>query len=193
MQSFMEWNQTLMQFLYTQTVANDITQKIVIFIGQKLDWYVIGVAVLFVVLHTHKIISGTVFDAFRDRVYEAFVLAFTVGSAWFMTLLLKYNIETPRPFLAGTIVPLFTHGGLESFPSGHAAFFMALGVAVFLRHKIAGCLFIFLAILIGICRVSAGVHFPFDVLGGWILGAILAVFCEWLYKRVQSHGKGTYK
>ena len=57
-----------------------------------------------------------------------------------------------------------------SFPSGHASFFMALACAIFISHKKAGYLFMFFALLIGIARIIAGVHFPVDILGGFILG-----------------------
>jgi undecaprenyl-diphosphatase len=65
-----------------------------------------------------------------------------------------------------------------SFPSGHATFFMALAVSIFLSHKKAGYLFMFFALLIGIARIIAGVHFPVDILGGFVIGALVAFFVK---------------
>ena len=75
------------------------------------------------------------------------------------------------------IVPLFSESGY-AFPSGHATFFMALAFALFFNHKKAGYVFILFALLIGIARIIAGVHFPVDILGGFILGFFIAFFVK---------------
>ena len=65
------------------------------------------------------------------------------------------------------------------FPSGHAELAVALLGLIALRYRrpaltIALAL---LAALIGVSRLVLGVHFPLDVLGGWLLGlAVLALF-----------------
>lgn len=61
----------------------------------------------------------------------------------------------------------------KSFPSNHAANTAALAatIAFFLGFK-AGLPFIFLAFLIGYSRIYCGVHFPADVLAGWLFGAL---------------------
>jgi len=72
-----------------------------------------------------------------------------------------------------------------SFPSGHAAgaFACAAFVTVIClaerRHEpwrwtLAACLFA-LAIGVAVSRVSLGVHFPSDVAGGAVIGALLGV------------------
>jgi undecaprenyl-diphosphatase len=73
-----------------------------------------------------------------------------------------------------------------SFPSGHATFFMALGFGIFFSHKKAGYVFIFFALLIGIARIIAGVHFPVDILSGFILGAIIAYLVRVIYNKIYK-------
>ncbi len=41
----------------------------------------------------------------------------------------------------------------------------------------------FFALLIGIARVMAGVHFSIDILGGFILGALIALIVQYLYPK----------
>ena len=73
----------------------------------------------------------------------------------------------------------FYKGGKYSFFSGHASNHMGLAVlfGAFLCGGVAGCRWMWgllvWAILIGYSRVHLGVHFPGDVLCGWIVGAII--------------------
>lgn len=69
-----------------------------------------------------------------------------------------------------------------AFPSGHSTAFMALATSIFLSHKRVGYLFIVFAVLIGLARIVAGVHFPLDILGGFILGAGVAYIVKFLQK-----------
>lgn len=54
------------------------------------------------------------------------------GFAWLAAEALKVIVASPRPFLViKGLEPLITHGGYDSFPSGHVTFFFALGMALF--------------------------------------------------------------
>ncbi|MEK7106302.1 MAG: phosphatase PAP2 family protein, partial [Patescibacteria group bacterium] len=91
-------------------------------------------------------------------------------------LTLKSLIHAPRPFLAlPQVQALFPESGY-AFPSGHATFFSAMAFTIFFRNKKAGYVFILFALLIGLTRIIAGVHFPIDILGGFILGSAIAYF-----------------
>jgi undecaprenyl-diphosphatase len=95
---------------------------------------------------------------------------------------LKALVARPRP-------PVDLHLVAESdasFPSGHAAdsaaFFIALGIVVGLvlfRRPLYRALCVvagaFVTFIIGISRLLLGVHWPVDVVVGWILGTLVAV------------------
>lgn len=92
-----------------------------------------------------------------------------------LNLLLKALFNIPRP----TIAPLI-HENFSSFPSGHSmnGFIFYFSLVYLFYHftkniRLTG-LFCFLAGLlvlgIGISRIYLGVHFPTDVLGGYIAG-----------------------
>ncbi len=70
---------------------------------------------------------------------------------------------------------------LKSFPSDHAALAMALATIVTLYVPRVGILFIIIALLIGFSRIAAGVHFPTDILAGFIIGAVIALFVHKIF------------
>ena len=81
----------------------------------------------------------------------------------------------PRPFDALGIKPLVAwEPGANSFPSGHATFLFALGMSVFYVNRKWGTWLLALAAVNALARVFVGVHWPFDVLGGAIIGVLSA-------------------
>ena len=102
---------------------------------------------------------------------------------WILAYFFKFLIHLPRPFDAFSEVHSLIPESGYSFPSGHATFFMALAMSIFFLHKKAGYVFMIFALVIGLARIIAGVHFPADILGGFILGALVA----YLVKNVYPH------
>jgi undecaprenyl-diphosphatase len=94
--------------------------------------------------------------------------------------IIKILVREPRPFvaLADRVTPLFQHGGihggLDSFPSGHATLFFALAVMVYKHDHRWGIVMFVLATLICLARIMAGVHYPLDILAGALLGMLVA-------------------
>ncbi len=82
---------------------------------------------------------------------------------------LFYN---PRPFVSLGFEPLINHVVTSSFPSGHMAFLVPVGLTLWLVRRKAGTWFLAATLLVGVARVVAGVHWPFDILGGILSGII---------------------
>ena len=88
----------------------------------------------------------------------------------------KLIADRPRPPLRyPDPAPLVPNPHTPSFPSGHAAtsFACAATLARFAPRRVAIALYV-LAALIAYSRVYVGVHYPLDVIGGAVLGLLIA-------------------
>lgn len=89
---------------------------------------------------------------------------------------LKPWIGRPRPTIAldGVRALLGKKSGF-SMPSNHAANMAALAVISLHRYRNAAIPMVFIALLVGYSRVYVGVHYPSDVLLGFLVGTIVAL------------------
>lgn len=105
-----------------------------------------------------------------------------VGLANLISHFLKKAFERPRPSAAEHLVEETNF----SFPSGHAVGAAACAVAVgySLRRWWKLTLWV-IALLVGFSRLYVGVHWPSDVLAGWVIGALtsVVVFTSWNFLR----------
>jgi len=83
-----------------------------------------------------------------------------------------------RPFEALQFTPAIAPVIFFSFPSWHVSVLFALALTVRFHHKKTGDVLIFLALVNGLARVAAGVHWPFDILGGIAVGIVSALMAH---------------
>jgi undecaprenyl-diphosphatase len=79
-----------------------------------------------------------------------------------------------RPFRWNEVNLLFYYPSDSSFPSNSATVVFAVAVTVWLRNRSWGWPMLLLAVAFAYSRVYAGVHYPGDVLGGFVLGSVIA-------------------
>ncbi|WP_049759383.1 phosphatase PAP2 family protein [Novosphingobium aromaticivorans] len=130
---------------------------------------------------------------------EAFLFAATVSSGWIVEFALKVAVGRPRP----VIVPHLMGAGGNSFPSGHsfnsavvyiamALAFASLSSRAKVRATIIGAA-IMGTLLVAVSRVWLGVHYPTDVIAGWLGGAGWAFSASaLLYKPAKVVANGTF-
>lgn len=114
-----------------------------------------------------------VYCILKKQYHRAVFVAAAVGGAALLNLLLKLVFERERPDLWEVLITETSF----SFPSGHAMASSALALTIVAlawktrwRYAIifAACLY---GLVIGFSRLYLGVHFPTDVIGGWIVSA----------------------
>lgn len=139
-----------------------------------------------IVLAIAVFISAVVFKRWKYIGQIALVLALASIS----NMMLKRAIDRARPGIEH-LVSVET----LSYPSGHAMSAMAFyGFLIYLLYtfrmnkllKAAGILLLAVLILsIGISRIYLGVHFPSDIVGGFIAGLIWVFFCILLFNVIE--------
>lgn len=98
---------------------------------------------------------------------------------------LKLYLAYPRPYWVDPQVIAYSAESSFGAPSGHAQNAMAVwgALAAWQRKTWAWVVAGILIFFIGISRLYLGVHFPTDMLLGWVLGAALL----WIILRVEPH------
>jgi undecaprenyl-diphosphatase len=136
----------------------------------------VAFAVLAYYLFTH--------DDRKKGTQEVLMIIAIAGIAWVAAHILKDVFHTLRPFVllsdAKNLFPGETGG---AFPSGHATFYSALAVMMYFYYRRIGFWLGAVAFIIGISRIISGVHWPVDILGGFVLGPAIAAIVYFLIKK----------
>jgi len=117
-----------------------------------------------------------------DRQVGRRLVSVVLASFWFNGMVKEYLImPRPDPNLVRHLVTETSPG----FPSGHAQGAMTMWgyLAVAFRRRWLTVLCVALILLVGVSRLYVGVHFPGDVLGGWLFGFLFVAGFEWLVRR----------
>jgi undecaprenyl-diphosphatase len=134
------------------------------------------------------------FLVITDKRHAAFAVVTAVITGTLLSQGLKWGFARPRPDL----VPHGTEVYTASFPSGHSMLsaVVYLTLAALLAQTQPDrrvrvylvALAIFLTVVVGASRIYLGVHWPTDVLGGWVFGAAWALLCWVVLLRLRREG-----
>jgi len=107
----------------------------------------------------------------------ALILMLVIGN-----IFLKQIFARERPCIIDSTVALLIPIPIGySFPSGHSFSSAAASITLFLYYKKAGICAMVLAALIAFSRMYLFVHFPSDVIGGILLGMLVArIASKWM-------------
>jgi undecaprenyl-diphosphatase len=166
-------NLAIFQYLNHFTGQFFWLDTLIIFFGQYFGYLLMAGLALFVVFAKERK---------REAMMVFYSLAAAAVSRLVITEIIRYFYHSPRPFMILNFTPLI-YDNASSFPSGHAAFFFALAAAVFLFHKKWGIAYFLGTLIISLCRIMAGIHWPTDILGGFLVGIISAVLIYYFFQK----------
>ncbi|MGZ0704664.1 undecaprenyl-diphosphatase [Pseudomonas piscis] len=163
-----ELNRGLFLAINASADASLPLRELAVFLAQ---WVVLSVPLLLLL-----------FWVFGERRQRMIVLLATLSIvvALASNLLIRGLWFHPRPFMLELGQNFLAHAPGASFPSDHASGMFAMGFALLLASlRRTALVMLALALLVGWARVYLGVHFPFDILGGCLVGLGSA----WLVRR----------
>jgi len=117
---------------------------------------------------------------------------FQVALVLFLAALITYSVKSlvnrTRPFNEYHAIEKLGKGGGASFPSGHTleAFVIATTMALLYRKKKVQVPAFCWAVLVAYSRLALGVHYPSDVLGGMLIGILLAIVMDYGFRKWLS-------
>lgn len=107
----------------------------------------------------------------------------------------KEYFKAPRPIGTQGIESMRTETATGySFPSGHTQTGTTFWVSIMsiLKNKYMYIIGSILFLCIGLSRLYLGVHWPIDVLFGWIFGILFTLICNLILEKIEANNSYKY-
>ena len=107
---------------------------------------------------------------------QVLMYVFVPASGFVILSLLRKKVNAPRPYEVWEIVPLLNRDSPgQSMPSRHVFSATIISMACLHASLSVGVILLVLSALLGLVRISGGVHYPKDVVVGYICGLVWGV------------------
>jgi len=129
----------------------------------------------------------------RRAALETFIIFIASGGIIYA---LKHLIGAARPFIVDPSVIQYVAETGYGMPSGHAVLSVVILGWLWMRHPRSLSLSIgvpTLILLIGLSRIYLGVHYPSQVIAGWLIGAVLLGIFSWIDRTYFRRRKSTLR
>ena len=177
MGTLMAWDIYIFSAITRITLSSSEWQAVAVIAASALIWVLVVWYLAVAIWHKR---SGPV---------GVFALVLGGGMVYLSNILLSFWWWRPRPFVVLDVMPLIKVGvATKSFPSDHAA--LAFFIAFLLSQYRAKWWWVYLlAAVVAFGRVAVGVHYPFDVVAGALVGlafGYLTVEVEKLFQPTKT-------
>lgn len=162
---------TLFRLIQRLSGRINVADQFMIFISNKIRYVYIFIILLFL-LNKH----------FKKRI--TIETGGSVLLSFLLHMLIKLFYYKPRPFKKRRVGILIPSKMDSSFPSKHTILAFAASVSILMFNRTLGIFMLGLSAVTGFSRVWVGHHYPSDIIGSAILGALSSIIM-----RVISFGK----
>ncbi|WP_154863789.1 phosphatase PAP2 family protein [Streptococcus vestibularis] len=112
----------------------------------------------------------------RNGWFVLFMTVLIMGGGFFLLSLGRSFYNRPRPYQTWDIQPLIKKDSLgKSFPSRHVFSATVIAMLALTLNPWLGGTMLFLAMALAFLRVLGGVHYPSDVLAGYVIGILVGL------------------
>lgn len=176
-------NNQIFFFFYNLAHQSIFFDNVIIFLGYIFPILILSGVCIFVLKESNVFDKNDSVSVHSRRLIYKFTIIFGPAIlAFLVATFLKEIIHLERSFIQfNEIKPLFNPNQEYSFPSSHATIFSALGFSMYFYNKKIGVFLLFSALLIGLARIIAGVHFPIDILSGFLLGFVVSYILSYIF------------
>ena len=180
MEELKQIDQSLLLFL--NSFHNGFWDKAVTLFTSIEIWIPFYILIIYVIIKTYK----------RNSIYILILIALSIIVSDQFSGLIKNSVQRLRPtndpVLGNLVHNVFNRGGAYGFFSAHAAntFTMAIITAKLFKNRIYTTLIFTWAILVSYTRIYIGLHYPGDILTGWIWGILTGLAFYQLMVFVQK-------
>lgn len=165
-------------YFINHSISHPFFDKFFVLITTQESWYISFAILLFFLLTKFGV---------RGRYFFFLLIVGIFLSDQISSHLIKEWVNRIRPCHSLEDVRLLVScGSGKSFPSSHSVNNFALAVFLsyfFNKYRIY---FYILASIVALSRVYVGVHYPSDILGGAVIGFIIANLILIIYKRFEN-------
>lgn len=163
-------NLNLFYQIYNLSGQNPVLDQLMI-IGAETSIYIVFLLVALI----------TILGRAKEKKAALLIILSLAISLLIIKVIRNFYLEA-RPFVSLAITPLIQHMADASFPSTHSSAMASVAFTyTFYKSKFA-LLFLILMLWVGFARIFVGVHYPLDILGGFLVG-LLSVSLSWIIKK----------
>lgn len=159
-------------------LANPVTDKLMPFITERNNWFI-----FYVLIWLYLFFKG----GRKGRISSVMILLLILVCDQFSENVLKMYFQRIRPcHILPDVHLLIGCSDSYSFPSNHAVNNFAAATLFSYFYKGMKYFLYTGAFIVSLSRIFCGVHYPFDMTGGALVGIIFALLFIYLWKKIND-------